>query len=145
MRSYLGGPETVLMGGKAQGNVVEPTVLEVADRDSPLAREEVFGPVLAVLEVGSFDEAIALANDTPYGLAASLYTSDIRKALRGARAIRAGTVTVNSYGEGDGTTPFGGWGLSGFGGRDKGVEAHDQYTRVKTIWVDLSDDADLAV
>jgi gamma-glutamyl-gamma-aminobutyraldehyde dehydrogenase len=69
----------------------------------------------------------------------------VKRALRGARMIRAGTVTVNSFGEGDSTTPFGGVGLSGFGGRDKGMEAHDQYTRIKTIWVDLSDDADQAV
>lgn len=145
VRSYLGGAEPFLMGGEAKGVAVAPTILDVADRDSRLAREEVFGPVLAVLTVESFDEAIALANDTAYGLAASIHTSDVRKALRGARAIRAGTVTVNSYGEGDSTTPFGGFGLSGFGGRDKGVEAHDQYTRIKTIWVDLSDDADQAV
>ena len=146
VRSYLGGSEKVLMGGTVRdGLVVEPTILEVEDRDSRLAREEVFGPVLSVLTVEGYDEAIALANDTQYGLAASIYTSDVKKALRGARAIRAGTVTVNSFGEGDSTTPFGGFGLSGFGGRDKGMEAHDQYTRIKTIWGDLADDADLAV
>ncbi len=84
-------------------------------------------------------------NDTDYGLAASIFTANIKKALRGARAIRAGTVTVNSFGEGDITTPFGGYKSSGFGGRDNGIQAHDQYTEIKTIWVDLADDGDQAV
>ena len=146
VRSFLGGTEKLLMGGSARdGLVVGPTILEVEDRSSRLAREEVFGPVLSVMTVESFDGAIALANDTSYGLAASIYTSDVKKAIRGVRAILAGTVTVNSFGEGDSTTPFGGFGLSGFGGRDKGMEAHDQYTRIKTIWVDLSDHLDQAV
>jgi succinate-semialdehyde dehydrogenase / glutarate-semialdehyde dehydrogenase len=121
------------------------TVLADVPESARAYREELFGPVATVFRVKDLDEAIALANDTQFGLAASIYTSDIKRALRGARAIRAGTVTVNSYGEGDSTTPFGGFGLSGFGGRDKGTEAHDQYTRIKTIWVDLSDDADQAV
>jgi hypothetical protein len=94
--------------------------------------------------VKSFEEAIALANDTPYGLAASIFTANAKRAIRGARAIRAGTVTVNCFGEGDITTPFGGFKQSGFGGRDNGAHAHDQYTQLKTIWLDLSDDADEA-
>ncbi len=65
-----------------------------------------------------------------------------RQLRRGARALRAGTVTVNAYGEGDSTTPFSGYKQSGFGGRDNGVHAHDQYTQIKTIWVDLTDDTD---
>jgi gamma-glutamyl-gamma-aminobutyraldehyde dehydrogenase len=84
-------------------------------------------------------EAIALANDTNYGLAASVYTGNLKKALKAAREIRAGTVTVNCFGEGDITTPFGGFKESGFGGRDKSVFAHDQYTELKTIWIDASD------
>ncbi|MEM9129422.1 MAG: aldehyde dehydrogenase family protein, partial [Pseudomonadota bacterium] len=87
-------------------------------------------------------EAIEIANATEYGLAASVFTGNVRKALRAARDIRAGTVTVNCYGEGDITTPFGGYKQSGFGGRDNGVQAHDQFTEVKTIWVDLSDPKD---
>ena len=106
-----------------------------------LAREEIFGPVLSVIEVASFEEAIDVANDTDYGLAASVFTANGTRAIRAARAIRAGTVTVNAYGEGDVTTPFGGYKLSGFGGRDKGLHAHDQYTELKTIWIDLSDNA----
>ena len=132
-------------GGTRDGAFVEATVLELPGNDHRLAREEIFGPVLSVIEVGSFDEAIALANDTPYGLCASLFTANAKRAIRGARMLRAGTVTVNSYGEGDISTPFGGYKQSGFGGRDNGMQAHDQYTQLKTIWLDLADDADEAV
>jgi gamma-glutamyl-gamma-aminobutyraldehyde dehydrogenase len=142
--TYLGKGPKVILGGKAEKGFVEPTILDVAP-DSLHAREEIFGPVLSVLTVGSFDEAIALANDTDYGLAASILTANVKRAIRGARAIRAGTVTVNSFGEGDISTPFGGFKASGFGGRDNGIHAHDQYTQIKTIWVDLTDDADEAV
>ena len=143
--SYLGKDLKVLVGGKAEAGFVEPTIVDFADRDAAQVREEIFGPVLSVLTVDNFDEAIALANDTQYGLAASIFTANVKKAIRGARAIRAGTVTVNSFGEGDISTPFGGFKASGFGGRDNGIHAHDQYTQVKTIWVDLADDGDEAV
>ncbi|WP_062345733.1 aldehyde dehydrogenase [Novosphingobium sp. CCH12-A3] len=143
--SFFEKGQKVLLGGKAKDGFVEPTILDFADRDARPVREEIFGPVLSVLTVETFDEAIALANDTEYGLAASIYTANVKKALRGARAIRAGTVTVNSFGEGDISTPFGGFKQSGFGGRDNGIHAHDQYTQLKTIWVDLSDDADESV
>ncbi|WP_170461580.1 aldehyde dehydrogenase [Ruegeria arenilitoris] len=142
---YLDKAPSVLLGGKAENGFVEATVVELPDNDAPLAREEIFGPVLSMIEVAGFDEAIAMANDTPYGLCASLFTANAKRALRGARAIRAGTVTVNSFGEGDISTPFGGYKQSGFGGRDNGLHAHDQYTQLKTLWVDLSDDADEAV
>ena len=107
-----------------------------------LFREEVFGPVLAVTSFETVAQAAALANDTPYGLAASVYTGSLRNAVRLAREIRAGVVTVNCFGEGDVTTPFGGYKESGFGGRDKSVFAHDQYTELKTIWIDVSDRPD---
>ena len=130
------------MGGTSPAEgFVEPTVVE-ADRSSTLATEEIFGPVLTVIEIGSFEEAIAVANDTDYGLAASIFTANGKRALRGARMLRAGTVTVNSFGEGDITTPFGGYKQSGFGGRDNSVHAHDQYTQLKTIWIDLTDTSD---
>jgi 4-(gamma-glutamylamino)butanal dehydrogenase len=145
VKSYLGKGATALMGGKAEKGFVEPTILDFSDKNAKQVREEIFGPVLSVLTVDSFDEAIALANDTEYGLAASIFTSNVKKAMRGARAIQAGTVTVNSFGEGDISTPFGGFKQSGFGGRDNGIHAHDQYTQIKTIWVDLADDADEAV
>ena len=142
--SYLGQGQNVIMGGGAKDGFVEPTILETTE-NAPEAREEIFGPVLSVLTVDSFDQAIAMANSTEYGLAASIFTANVKRAIRGARAIRAGTVTVNSFGEGDISTPFGGFKSSGFGGRDKGIHAHDQYTQLKTIWVDLSDDAGDAV
>jgi gamma-glutamyl-gamma-aminobutyraldehyde dehydrogenase len=142
--SYLEKGPKVVLGGKADKGFVEPTILDVT-RDAKQAKEEIFGPVLSVLTVDSFDEAIALANATEYGLAASIFTGNVKRALRGARALRAGTVTVNSFGEGDISTPFGGFKQSGFGGRDNGIQAHDQYTQIKTIWVDLADDADEAV
>ncbi|MEO0665063.1 MAG: aldehyde dehydrogenase family protein, partial [Pseudomonadota bacterium] len=141
--SYLKGA-SILQGGAAEAGFVEPTLIDVAATDAQ-AREEIFGPVLSVITVETADEAIAMANDTTYGLAASIFTSNVKRALRGARAIRAGTVTVNCFGEGDISTPFGGYKTSGFGGRDNGIQAHEQYTQLKTIWVDLSDDAEEAV
>lgn len=142
---YLDQAENVVFGGKAKRGFVEATVVEVPGNDATLAREEIFGPVLSVIEVSGFDEAISIANDTVYGLCASIFTANAKRAIRGARALRAGTVTVNSFGEGDISTPFGGYKQSGFGGRDNSVHAHDQYTQLKTIWIDLSDDADEAV
>ncbi|MFC3568826.1 aldehyde dehydrogenase [Paracoccus simplex] len=133
--------EMVLMGGKVVSEgFIEPTIVETG-RDSRLAVEEIFGPILTVIAVDSFEEAIAVANDTEYGLAASIFSANGKRALRGARALRAGTVTVNSFGEGDVTTPFGGYKQSGFGGRDNSIHAHDQYTQLKTIWLDLTDNA----
>ncbi len=131
----------VLLGGKADDKFVEPTILDDVAKSSKHAREEIFGPVLSVITVSSQEQAIELANDTDYGLTASVFSANGKRALRLARAIRAGTVTVNCYGEGDSSTPFGGYKQSGFGGRDNGVHAHDQYTEVKTIWIDLSDAA----
>ncbi|WP_209597955.1 aldehyde dehydrogenase [Ruegeria sp. HKCCSP351] len=142
---YLDQAENVVIGGKADNGFVEATVVEVPGNDAALAREEIFGPVLSVIEVSGFDEAIQIANDTDYGLCASIFTANVKRAIRGARMIRAGTVTVNSFGEGDITTPFGGYKQSGFGGRDNSIHAHDQYTQLKTIWIDLADDADEAV
>jgi 4-(gamma-glutamylamino)butanal dehydrogenase len=144
--SYLQQAETesarVVLGGEsAEGNLVSPTIYEVSGNDSRLSREEIFGPVLSVISVASDDEAIVTANDTPYGLAAAVFSGNLRKALRAARNLRAGTVTVNCFGEGDITTPFGGYKQSGFGGRDNSIHAHDQYTQLKTIWVDLGDKA----
>ncbi|MEM9550819.1 MAG: aldehyde dehydrogenase [Pseudomonadota bacterium] len=145
VRGFLDQAETVLFGGTAKDGFVEATVVEVPDNDTAIARSEIFGPVLSVITVSTLDEAIAVANDTEYGLCASVFTANAKRALRAARAIRAGTVTINSFGEGDITTPFGGFKQSGFGGRDNSIHAHDQYTQLKTIWIDLADDADEAV
>lgn len=137
--------EKILLGGNIVSNgFIEPTIVQTA-RNSKLAVEEIFGPILTVVQVGSFEEAIAVANDTEYGLAASIFTANGKCALRGARMLRAGTVTVNSFGEGDITTHFGGYKQSGFGGRDNSIHAHDQYTQLKTIWLDLTDHSDAGV
>ncbi|MCU5775311.1 aldehyde dehydrogenase [Erwiniaceae bacterium BAC15a-03b] len=130
---------TILHGGDSeQGVCIQPTIIDGVSRDSAIFQEEIFGPVLTVTPFESIAEAITLANDTPYGLAAAVYSGNLRNALNVAKAIRAGTVTVNCFGEGDASTPFGGYKQSGFGGRDKSVFAHDQYTELKTIWIDLS-------
>jgi gamma-glutamyl-gamma-aminobutyraldehyde dehydrogenase len=141
VRSYMElasqeGLDVVFGGRTEQGAYVQPTVVDGVDRESRLFQEEVFGPLLSVTSFTELDEAIALANDSVYGLAASVYTDDLRHALRLSREIRAGVVTVNCFGEGDITTPFGGYKESGFGGRDKSQWAHDQYTEIKTIWID---------
>ncbi|WP_085632903.1 aldehyde dehydrogenase [Pseudomonas sp. R16(2017)] len=125
-------------GDTAKGIFVEPTIIDGVTRDSRLFQEEIFGPVLGVTTFTTVDEAIDLANDTAYGLAASAYTGSLRHALKLSRGIRAGIVTVNCFGEGDASTPFGGYKESGFGGRDKSIWAHDQYTELKTIWIDAS-------
>jgi len=133
----------VIAGGNAhargRGYFIEPTIFDGVRAGMTIAREEIFGPVLSIISVSSADEAVRVANDTPYGLTASIFTANIGRAHRMARDIRAGTVTINCYGEGDASTPFGGFKLSGFFGRDKSLHAHDQYTELKTIWADISD------
>ncbi|MTV38345.1 aldehyde dehydrogenase [Duganella radicis] len=141
VRSYLEQADkeklTVVYGGETEkGIYVQPTVVDGVGPDSLLFQEEIFGPVLSVTTFNTLEEAITLANDSVYGLAASVYTDDLRNAIKLSREIRAGVVTVNCFGEGDITTPFGGYKESGFGGRDKSVWAHDQYTEIKTIWID---------
>ena len=113
------------------------TVIDDVTPEMSVAREEIFGPVVSVLTFDDLDEALRIANDTPYGLAATVWSKDIDVALRTARAVRAGTVAVNGYSEGDIGTPFGGYKTSGFGGRDNGLEALEQYTELKTIWITL--------
>jgi gamma-glutamyl-gamma-aminobutyraldehyde dehydrogenase len=143
VRSYIERAQKenldVLLGGRTSNDAfVEPTIYGNVEPDSVLFKEEIFGPVLTVTTFTNIDSAISLANDTVYGLAASAYTANLRNALRLSREIRAGIVTVNCFGEGDASTPFGGYKESGFGGRDKSIWAHDQYTEIKTIWIDAS-------
>jgi 4-(gamma-glutamylamino)butanal dehydrogenase len=116
------------------GAYLEPTVVTGAAPDNPIVREEIFGPVLAVQVVHDEAEAVRVAGDTPYGLAAALWTSDLGTAHRVSRALRAGIVWVNCYEEGDMAVPFGGVKLSGFG-RDKSRHALEEYTYLKTTWI----------
>lgn len=130
----LGGRQALADSG---GYFVEPTIFDGVRNDMKIARDEIFGPVLSVITFRDVDEAIRIANDTRYGLAASLYTNDLNTAHKVARGVRAGTVSVNCYSEGDFAVPFGGYKESGFGGKDKGLAAHDQYTETKAIWIQL--------
>jgi acyl-CoA reductase-like NAD-dependent aldehyde dehydrogenase len=134
---------TLLAGGKradigtGKGFFVEPTVFAGVTPEMTIAQEEIFGPVLAVIEFADVDDAIAKANDCQYGLAAGLWTRDVKKAHHVAARLQAGTVWVNTYNVYDTAAPFGGYKQSGFG-REMGMHALDHYTQTKTVWVDLS-------
>ena len=132
--ALVAGGNAVRPNGK--GYYVEATVFDAVTPEMTIAREEIFGPVLAVLTFDSFDAGVQLANRSMYGLAAGIWTKDIQKAHRTARAIRAGTVWINSYNFYDSGAPFGGFKASGFG-RDLGRDALDGYLETKTVWVAL--------
>ena len=119
-----------------EGYFVEPTIIshEAAQDDSALVREEIFGPVVAVTPFDDWEEVVARANDTDYGLASGIWTQDLSKAHRLADALQAGTVWINAYNLFDAASPFGGYKASGFG-REMGKEAIELYTQVKSIWV----------
>ena len=131
----VGGQRTPLDG---KGYFVAPTIFDGVTPEMTIAKEEIFGPVLAVLPFsGGIEGAARIANDTLYGLAAGIWSRDIKKALKAARAVQAGTVWVNTYNIYDAASPFGGFKQSGFG-RDLGMHALEGYTQVKSVWVDLS-------
>ncbi|MEU6661844.1 aldehyde dehydrogenase [Streptomyces sp. NPDC046821] len=132
-RLRTGGTRTLTETG---GSFLRPTVFDEVNPGMRLAREEIFGPVLSVLTFDDLDEAVTLANATEYGLAAGLWTSDLSTAHQVSRALRAGTVWVNCYEEGDLTVPFGGMKQSG-NGRDKSAHALEKYTELKTTWIQL--------
>lgn len=143
--SYIGlGQEEgakLLMGGQqaftdSGGYYVEPTIFDGVSNRMRIAQEEIFGPVLSVMTFRDASEAVRIGNDTIYGLAAAVWTRDINKAHKMARALRAGSVWVNCFDGGDITTPFGGYKQSGFG-RDKSLHAMEKYTELKTIWIEL--------
>ncbi len=123
--------------GDGRGYFVQPTVFTGVSNAMRIAREEIFGPVLSVIPFNDADDAVAQGNETFYGLAAAVWTRDVGKALRMARALRAGTVWVNAYNLYDAALPFGGFKESGFG-RELGQAGLDLYTEVKSVWVDLS-------
>jgi len=123
--------------GTGKGYFVQPTVFADVTPEMTIAREEIFGPVLAAIEFADLDEAISRANDSQYGLAAGVWTRDIKKAHYVARKLQAGTVWVNTYNVYDTAAPFGGYKQSGFG-REMSAHALDHYTQVKSVWVDLN-------
>lgn len=133
---------TLLTGGEradigtGKGYFVKPTIFDDVDPKMTIAQEEIFGPVLATMRFSDAESAIEKANATVYGLAAAVWTRDISKAHRVARAIKAGTVWINSYNLYDPALPFGGFKESGFG-RDQGRDALDKYTQTKSVWVNL--------
>jgi gamma-glutamyl-gamma-aminobutyraldehyde dehydrogenase len=131
------GARVVLGGGQALeetgGTYVEATILDDVTPDMRVAREEIFGPVLTITSVADETEAIAVANDTIYGLAAAVWTENINAAHRVSSALRAGTVWVNAYDKSSFATPFGGFKQSGFG-RDRSPHAIEKYADLKTVW-----------
>jgi acyl-CoA reductase-like NAD-dependent aldehyde dehydrogenase len=120
-----------------KGYFVTPTIFTDVKNTMKIAREEIFGPVLSILSFKDVADVVAQANDSIYGLAAAVWTKDIKKAHKVARAVKAGTVWINTYNQYDAELPFGGYKQSGFG-RELGKEALDQYTQTKSVWVDLS-------
>jgi len=135
-RLLVGGQRATV--GNGRGYFVEPTIFDQVAPEMTIAREEIFGPVLAVIAFDDPEEAIWLANSSPYGLAAGVWTKDIARAHRVAARLQAGTVWINTYNFYDPASPFGGYKMSGFG-RDLGAHALEQYTQVKSVWVNLKD------
>nr|WP_269806822.1 aldehyde dehydrogenase [Pseudomonas sp. NMI760_13] len=132
-RLLCGGERLSVNGSQ---NFITPTIFTDVRQDMVLAREEIFGPVLAVSAFDDEEQAIALANDSVYGLAASVWSDDLNRAHRVARRLKAGTVSVNTVDALDVTVPFGGGRQSGFG-RDLSLHSFDKYTQLKTTWIQL--------
>jgi len=132
----------LLAGGKRTleetgGTYVEPTIFDGVTNAMRIAQEEIFGPVLSVIAFDTEEQALRMANDTEYGLAAGVWTQNIRRALTMAEKLQAGTVWINTYNVYDTASPFGGYKQSGFG-REMSAHALEHYTQVKSVWVDLN-------
>jgi len=123
--------------GNGKGCFVQPTVFDDVNNNMTIAREEIFGPVLATIAFDDVDDVVRQANDNQYGLAAAVWTRDIAKAHRVARRLQAGTVWVNTYNNYDPAASFGGYKKSGYG-RELGAAALENYTQLKSVWVNLS-------
>jgi acyl-CoA reductase-like NAD-dependent aldehyde dehydrogenase len=130
-----GGNRVSVDGGK--GFFIEPTIFGDVKNDMTIAREEIFGPVLSVLSFNDVDEVIDQANNNPYGLAAAVWTRDVKKAHSVSRRLKAGTVWINTYGLMDASLPFGGYKSSGFG-RELGMHAIEHYTELKAVWLNMA-------
>ena len=130
-----GGNRVTLDGSK--GFFLEPTIFGGVTNDMKIAQEEIFGPVLSVLAFDDVDQMIEQANANPYGLAAAVWTKDIKKAHTVSRRLQAGTIWINTYGLMDAALPFGGFKQSGFG-RELGMHAIEHYTELKTVWLNMS-------
>jgi betaine-aldehyde dehydrogenase len=122
--------------GLADGAYLLPTVFDGVDNDMRIAREEIFGPVVSVIPFDTEEEALRLANATPYGLSGSIWSRDIGKAMRAARALQSGVISVNSNSSVHTEAPFGGYKMSGIG-RELGMAAIDLYTETKNVFIDL--------
>jgi aldehyde dehydrogenase (NAD+) len=123
-------------GNGSKGFFIEPTIFGDVRNDMKIAQEEIFGPVLSVLTFDDIDEVIERANNNPYGLAAAVWTRDVKKAHMVSRRLKAGTVWINTYGLMDAALPFGGYKSSGFG-RELGAHAIEHYTELKTVWLNM--------
>jgi len=133
---------SLLLGGVSDGGkkgfFAKPTLFDNLKESMTISQEEIFGPVLGVLTVNNTDEALKVASNSKYGLHASVFTQDINKAFHIAKSLPCGTVSVNTFSEGDIKTPFGGYKQSGSLSRDQGTEALNQYLQTKTIWINHS-------
>src|SRR5439155_16332002 len=134
---FAGGEQTQFEGALQNGYFFQPTIFSEVNNSMRVAQEEIFGPVTSVISFDNDDDLIQQANETIYGLSAGIWTRDITRAHRFARAVKAGVVWINTYNMFSAASPFGGYKQSGYG-REMGKHALELYTQVKSVWVDLS-------